>query len=206
MITQSEKNTSVNLALFDFDGTLTTRDSFICFLQFTHGLFYFYLAFFCLLPILISYKLKVLRNDMAKEYVLKFFYRGWKKERLEAAGEAWVRSKLSSILIEDGIKKLEEHRENGDEVWLVTASCRPWIEPWCSAINLNFICTEMEYVDGKATGRLLHGNNYGPEKEKRIRMSIDLSRFTSIYAYGDSSGDTEMLNLSTHPHYKPFQR
>lgn len=206
MKTEGIKGTSDTLALFDFDGTLTTRDSFICFLQFTHGAVFFYLAFFCLLPVLIAYKLKILRNDIAKEYVLKFFYRGWKKERLEAAGKVWVEQKLSSILIEKGIQRLEDHRQNGDEVWLVTASCRPWIEPWCLRMNLNFICTEMEYRDDKVTGCLLHGNNFGAEKEKRIRERLDLRQFKSIYAYGDSNGDTEMLKLSTHPHYKPFRK
>ena len=45
----------MNLALFDFDGTITNRDSFIDFIKFAKGNLKFFQGFMILSPILILY-------------------------------------------------------------------------------------------------------------------------------------------------------
>jgi len=67
------------------------------------------------------------------------------------------------------------------------------------------ISTEIEVVDDRLTGRLACENCYGPEKVKRIHLLLSLRDYDPIYAYGDSTGDKEMLALTKHSHYKHFK-
>lgn len=47
-------------------------------------------------------------------------------------------------------------------------------------------------------------NCHGIEKVNRIRNAVDLSNYDDIYAYGDSKGDSGMLDLATRRFYRSF--
>ena len=59
-----EKHT---IAAFDFDGTITTKDTLFDFVKFHVGSKNFYKGLIFLSPILILYKLGFIRNDIAKQ-------------------------------------------------------------------------------------------------------------------------------------------
>ena len=59
--------------------------------------------------------------------------------------------------------------------------------------------------DNIITGNFITKNCYGQEKVNRIKESYDLSKYDLIYAYGDSRGDKEMLELANNSFYKPFR-
>jgi len=58
---------------------------------------------------------------------------------------------------------------------------------------------------GVVTGKLLSKNCYGIEKANRIQEVYNLSDYKHIYAYGDSRGDRELLELADESFYKPFR-
>ena len=74
----------------------------------------------------------------------------------------------------------------------------------CKKNDIALIATELEVINNKITGNLVSNNCYGPEKVKRILESYNLSNYTCIYAYGNSRGDYEMLEIATEKFYKPF--
>jgi len=78
----------------------------------------------------------------------------------------------------------------------VSASMQSWIQPWCDKNNIELLSTQLEFKDGKVTGRFLTKNCHGKEKENRIKELLHVEDYETIYAYGDSSGDTEMLALA----------
>ena len=71
--------------------------------------------------------------------------------------------------------------------------------------KISLIATELEIINNKITGNLISTNCFGPEKVKRILKSYDLLNYDCIYAYGNSRGDHEMLELATEKFYKPFR-
>ena len=85
---------------------------------------------------------------------------------------------------------------------VVSASIDSWLQKWCDYYQIELIATQLEFKNGKLTGRFATKNCYGIEKVNRIKAQFDLTKFEHIYAYGDSAGDKEMLAISTHPHYK----
>ena len=61
------------LALFDFDGTITTKDSFVEFIKFKHGFLGFAVGFLLMSPVILLYKTKLIPNWKAKQWVNEVF-------------------------------------------------------------------------------------------------------------------------------------
>ena len=196
---------SPSIAFFDFDGTLTKKDSFLEFLKFECGLINFYWGFAFHAPFLIAMKLKLYPNWKAKERVLTYFLKGKEKNQLERSADLFCKNKLPELMRKTGLKQLQEHIERGDKVYIVSASASLWVKPWCKAMNLNLIATELEVKEGKITGKILGENCYGPQKVVRIKKVEIIDNYELIYAYGDSSGDKEMLAIADQAYYKYFK-
>lgn len=193
------------LALFDFDGTITTRDTLFAFIRFYHGTFRFYIGFLLLSPILIAYKLKLIPNWRAKEIVLQWFFKGVRAADLQAKGEQFVREVLPPLLRPEALVAIRQHQQAGTEVVLVSASAEAWVKPWSDTLGITCLATRLEEKAGVMTGKLSGANCFGAEKENRVRACYNLADYDVIHAYGDSSGDREMLALADHAHFKPFR-
>ena len=192
------------LALFDFDGTITRKDTFLAFIRFTHGSLRYWLGMWVLSPLLVLYALKVIPNNRAKVFVFRYFFGGWKYERFKKAGEDFCAAALPALLRKSAIEKIQFHQQHQHRLIVVTASAGEWVHPWCQTMGMEIISTKLEVVDEKITGRLAGTNCYGPEKVNRIQQVLQLQDYPVIYAYGDSNGDKEMLAIAQHSHYKPF--
>src|SRR5882724_3534751 len=89
-IVDTEKNQV--LALFDFDGTITSKDTLLEFIVYVKGRPLFYIGMFLLMPFLILYKLKVIHGESAKEKVLSFFFKNTEQRKFQDRCSAFVRS------------------------------------------------------------------------------------------------------------------
>lgn len=193
-----------NLALFDFDGTITTKDSFIEFIKFYSGWQKILLGVILLLPRMVLFKLGFITNWKAKEYVLTWFFKGESASEVSRRGQLFCQRVIPRLLKKEAILKLEEHKANGDKIILVSASAEDWLAPWTKTVGIDLIGTRLQVENGKLTGKIDGYNCYGIQKVNRIKEAIDLSEFKSIYAYGDSRGDREMLALADYPSYRVF--
>src|SRR5262245_60849340 len=122
------KNNKV--ALFDFDGTLTRKDSFTCFILFSLGRYKYYSGLLLLSPILLLYKLKLVNNSTAKQIVLTYFFKGCFVDQFENYGKNFAKKVIPELLRKDGLERLKMHIENGHRVIIITASPEDWIKSW----------------------------------------------------------------------------
>ena len=192
------------LALFDFDGTITKKDSLLHFIRFVKGNFKTLLGIFLLFPMLVKFKLGFLPNDQAKQKVMAYFFKGISSEDFKRLATDYSLNKIHSILRPKALERIQWHQKEGHRIVVVSASIKEWLEPWCDQNDLELICTELEYKEGRLTGNFSLKNCHGQEKVNRIKSRIDLNEYDDIYAYGDSSGDTEMLALAHYKHYRYF--
>lgn len=192
------------LAIFDFDGTLTYKDSFLEFIRYYHGSRAFYLGMLRMSPWLLAYKAKLIPNWQAKEKVLEHFFGRQPEEEFREKGEAFARQLIPAMLRPKAEKALKKHLAAGDRVLVVSASAEPWLEAWCRELGIELLATSLECKNGQITGRIMGKNCYGPEKVKRLRNYLNLEDYAEVYVYGDSKGDREMLALASHPHYRYF--
>ena len=193
------------LVLFDFDGTLTSKDSFIAFLRSTNSSLKFFSGFIYLSPVLIFYKLGIIPNWKAKQIVIRFFYGGMGAEKFFQLCKNFSKKNIPLLVKENAMKKLKEHLSAGHHVVIVTASLEPYMDEWCISLGVDLIGTRLEVADGKITGRFNGGNCYGMGKAKRISEKYPLDTFEKIIAYGDSRGDKEMLELADDKFYRAFR-
>ena len=200
----SEKKPS--LALFDFDGTITTKDSLVEFIQFAVGKTNYYRGLLFLSPMLLQYKLKIIPNHLAKERLLSYFFKDWKIERFKKIANEYSCKHINSIIRPKALEEIQWHQEQGNEVVIVSASINTWLQPWCEQQKVKLISTELEVKNNLITGKFSTKNCYGVEKANRVHEKYDLKQYHSIYAYGDSSGDKDLLKLAKHSYYKPFRK
>jgi len=193
-----------SIAFFDFDGTITTDDSLLKFIRFVVGDSKFLIGLVILSPILVAYKLKLIPNYKAKQKMLSWFFKGMRKDAFYQVANEYSLNHIDKIVRLSAMQKIQWHKENGHKVVVVSASVECWLKSWCDKNDLELIATKLEISD-VVTGKLLSKNCYGVEKVNRIREKYELNQYEYIYAYGDSSGDKEMLELANEKHYKPFR-
>lgn len=197
-----DKITPNSIALFDFDGTLTTKDSFIVFIKFYRGYQSLLLGLILNLPILLLYKLKVIPNWKAKEKLMQYFFNGVTLNEFDSKANDFSLREIPKMLRPEIVEHLELHKKAGSRILLVSASFENWLKPWAQKHGMSVIATQLVLNSQRLTGKINGKNCYGPEKEVRIRQEIDLTKFDKIYAYGDSRGDREMLKLADFSYYR----
>ena len=193
------------LALFDFDGTVTTKDTFSKFLIYLLSPTRLIFEALVLAPIYLAYSLKLISNNTAKGLALRRVLRGHSDEQLKKLGQNFYQKHCSRLIRSDAIKKIRWHKSEGHQVVLVSASVAYWLSPFTAEYDLDLICTKVKIVDGVCLGELDGLNCFGPEKVRRVKEKYNLSEFDEVYAYGDTRGDKEMLEMADFGFFKPFR-
>jgi phosphatidylglycerophosphatase C len=178
------------VAAFDFDGTLTRRDSLLPFLASIVG--------WPRLAVALGAQGRQFARDrdVAKELLLVRLLAGHSGDALRAAGRAYAQT----VRIEPQMReRVDWHRAQGHELVIVSASLDVYLTDVARGLGVDHIlCTAVEVADARCTGKLLGGNCRGPEKAKRLRAHLGDGDVV-LWAYGDSAGDTEMLAMADHP-------
>lgn len=195
----------IKIAFFDFDGTITTSDSFIKFIRFVVGDIRFILGMTVLSPMLVAYKLRLIPNYTAKQAVLSYFFKGMSEAQFQTAARDYSLKNIDAILRPKAMEKIAWHKEQEHKIVVVSASIESWLKPWCNQHGLDLIATKLEIKEGIVTGKLLTKNCYGMEKVRRVKERYNLDDYDHIYAYGDSRGDKELLELADEGFYQPFR-
>ncbi|MFI5125150.1 MAG: HAD-IB family hydrolase [Chitinophagales bacterium] len=193
------------IAFFDFDGTITTKDTLLEVIQFQKGKYSFYRGFLWHAPWLIAYKLKLISNELVKQKILKYFFGGMEESVFQNACDGFAEAKLPTLIRAGALNEIRKLKAAGVEVVIVSASAGNWIRKWSDTLSLELVSTSLEIVNGRITGRLKGKNCHGAEKVRRIRERWNLNEFGEVYAYGDTQGDQPMLSLATKSYYKPFR-
>jgi phosphatidylglycerophosphatase C len=185
------------LVLFDFDETITSRDSYPLFLRYITLASKWYKYIFAL-PRLAAFFLRLTDPGKSKAVILKLFVGSASKETIEAKARDFIEYLFAQrIILPDMTQRMKSYQAGGSTVVVVSASPDLWIRPFCEKMGVECICTELEYAGQYFTGKLSTPNCNGPEKERRIRAAFDLSLYASIIVYGHGKGDREMLALAT---------
>lgn len=197
----------MRLALFDFDGTISSKDSFLLFLWFTSK--YRFLRT-CLyhFPEIMLFLLKRYPNHKLKEAFLAGVLQGVDEEELGALAAEFCTKVLPRIIREGFWDSLREHQRQNHTVVVVSATPQIILEPWCREQGIEIIATRLEItLHQGVTGRIVGRNCRGEEKVRRLEEHFDLEHSQVVFVYGDSDGDDAMLSLvpAEKRYFKPFR-
>lgn len=194
----------MKLALFDLDGTITQRDTFVDFIRFSVDLKSFAIGMAKLSPYIVAFSLGAITHTQIKERYLTYFFRGWKKSKLDQYGQAYAMNVLPLLIKPAALDRLNWHRSEGHRIIIVTASIGLWVSYWCEQLGVEIISSELAFENDRVTGRLASLNCAGQEKVNRLKDLLDITAYEFIFAYGDSQGDLQMLNIADEQHYRLF--
>ena len=197
-------------AFFDVDGTLYTANMWRGLMQYvaeqggkTRTRWYFVRN----VPYYYLRKLKLIgEEDFRKPWVLTMggLVQGWGAAQGDAAFR-WVAEQYIQPTAQNAvIARLRDHAAQGHVVLLVSAMLTPTLKILGDALGVTgVIGTDIEFANGRFTGRVIPPVCMGVEKERRVRQWLDSRSiaidFAASYCYADSISDLELLRLVGHP-------
>jgi phosphatidylglycerophosphatase C len=192
------------LVAFDFDGTLTWRDSFLGFLAWRAGARRYAAGLIRLAPAGIAYATHRDRGR-AKAAAVREFLQGATRAELEADAQRFATERARSLLRPDAVRAWRRWQAEGARLVIVTASPALIVAPFGRGLGAErVIGTELDFdAAGRVTGALAGPNCRGAEKVRRLKAAYgDDVRLEA--AYGDSDGDVAMLSIAGEAGMKVF--
>lgn len=193
------------LVAFDFDGTLTVRDSFTAFLRWRAGPARYAWGLLRLLPAGLAFLVHRDRGRIKAQAVAEFL-KGLPKTQLEAETQAFAAETAARLFRSDALAAWRRWRAEGARLLIISASPDLVVAPFAATLGADvLIATPMGYdAQGRVQGAFAGPNCRGPEKVSRLKALFG-PNVTLKAAYGDTSGDREMLELAEIRGYKLFK-
>ncbi len=126
---------------------------------------------------------------------------GWEQEQVKRVVAETLQQVVRPITYKEAVDLIEEHKEAGRRVYIVSAAPEEIVEPLARFLGAEGAIASQAVVSaGRYTGQLLR-YAYGPQKAATIRQlaerdGLDLN---ASYAYSDSATDLPMLEIVGHP-------
>ena len=186
------------LAVFDFDGTLTTADSLGAFLHLHLGTLGWGWTLLRQSPLLMAYVLRLVPNHRAKAALLQQALQGASQTLLDQSAERLVQSWLPRHLNAWALGELQAHQQAGHTCVLLSASPDVFLRSVAQALNIpHLICTSLMMQDGRCTGHMSTPNCHGEEKWRRLQdwfaQQGQPREAWTLHAYGDTRSDLSVL-------------
>ncbi|MEW6017638.1 MAG: HAD-IB family hydrolase [Pseudomonadota bacterium] len=203
MIDDPAEDTGV--VAFDFDGTLTTRDSFTAFLKWRAGRARYAQGMRRLAPAAGAYLFHRNRGRI-KAAAVREFLTGVPRAELEADARAFAEAYAPRLFRPDALRTWRRWRERRATLVIVTASPDIVVQPFARGLGADhLIGTRLMFdSDDRVTGVFDGRNCRGPEKVARLQAQFGPDLRLRA-AYGDTSGDREMLRMAEETGYRIFR-
>jgi len=194
------------IIVFDFDGTITTQDTFALFLRFYAGSARWVLNLILLLPIFAAYGLRLIDRNAVKARVIRRFFKNAPIDTLNARAQNFAETVIPGLIRPDALKAIKTKHQQGENLYICSASISPYLVPWASLYGFKAVlATELEAKGGVYTGEIEGWNIWGAGKTRRIYAEFAPRQVIIKEAYGDSRGDKELLLASEASFWRPFR-
>ncbi|PKH08041.1 HAD-IB family phosphatase [Moritella sp. Urea-trap-13] len=192
----------MNIAFFDFDGTITHEDAFTKFIFYATPQHRLIAGMVLLSPVILLHKLGLYPAAKIRPLLAKFAFCNRSEPQIFELGARFAADYLPSVLRPTAMEKISWHKARGDKVVVVSASLNPYLSYWCKTHDLDLICSELESKSSLLTGNYVQGDCGGDNKVRFINQRFDLTLFDIIFAYGDTAEDHPMLELAHTKYYQ----
>ena len=199
----------VAIAAFDCDGTLIRGDATLRFLLLLRGPLGLIKDLWSLKPLILLYAIKGCNAGEFKQKLMNKSLQSTSIIKRELILLEKLPYLLKQLLRTEAIKRLEWHKRQGHRCLIITASPEPLITSLAKDLNVELIATGSNNPLDIRVGNdflLTTPNCKGPEKLVRLKKYLGyMPSPEELEAYGDSSGDRELLKASKYPHFRNFK-
>jgi len=192
------------IVAFDFDGTLSIRDSFTAFLKWRVGPMVWAAGLVQLIPAALRYVVDRDRGAI-KAASVDLFLKGLSRKQISDEAERYASAIYDRFMRPDALACWEDWGKKGVQRVIVTASPETTIEPFARRLKAdNLIGTRFEFdADDNLTGRFSTPNCRREQKVLRIR-EVYGDDVRILAAYGDTSGDEQMIAAAEEKGFRVF--
>ena len=194
------------IVVFDFDGTITTKDTFALFLRYYAGTIQWVCNILKLLPIFIAYGLRIIDRNTVKIHVIRKFFKNASVTDLDERAQRFAREVIPGLIRPLAQLELDRKKQHAESLYICSASITPYLQVWGRDQNIgNILATELEQNGSRYTGEIKGWNVWGEGKIRRIHSEFAPEIVHIKEAYGDSRGDRELLHAADVSHWRPFR-
>jgi len=192
----------MDLALFDFDGTITDRETMPVFMHRAVRPRRLAIGKLLLAPLVIGYKLGLVSGSAVRAAICWLGFRGVPVEEVEQHGLTFAREYLPQVLRPEAIERIAWHQDRGDRVVLVSGGLDVYLVHWAQAHGLDLVCSSLEQKHGRFTGHYRGAQCVRQQKARLVQAAYPSERFGRVFAYGDTPEDRELLAMAHEPYYR----
>jgi len=190
------------LALFDFDGTLTTCETFPLFIRHVVPRRRLVAGWLRLWPAVLGYRVGRVSGVRLRADIVRLGLAGLDGEFIERAGAEFATRILPALVRAEAMDRLDWHRSRGDRVIVVSGGLGCYLRPWTEALGLELLCSELELIEGRCSGNYQGAQCVGADKAVAVHGRCDLKDYSRVFAYGDTQEDLALLALADEPVYR----
>ena len=165
---------------FDFDGTLTTKDTLLEFIRFAKGSGQMFRGFLLFSPLLILMKLHLFPNWKVKQKIFSYFFKGMKIEDFNALCTRFAEQNRH-LLRPAGIEKVRQAiDEEHTTVLIISAGIDNWVRPFFDEIDkkTQVLGTQIEIMNSAEDWQ--EQDNLPPKTAMERKRSTALRHFIHI--------------------------
>lgn len=192
----------MDLALFDFDGTITDRETMPDFMRMAVRPHRLVSGWLLLLPFVLGYKAGIVSGTAVRSAICFWGFRGIPVQELEAHGRRFADGFLPATLRPEAMARIAWHKARGDVVVVVSGGLDAYLEPWCRGHGLHLLCSSLEQRGGMCTGRYKGRQCVRREKARLVAERFPPAAYSRVFAYGDTAEDRELLAMAHEPYFR----
>lgn len=191
------------LYVFDFDGTLTYKDTMFLYLKYFNPAKYRF-QFLKHAPLFVLVKLKLADPESVKKSFIASILKGQTEAKLNDVANQFFEHQYPKLIRDNALDFIDKIKMEQTDSYIVTASLDIWVRPFAEKFGMQLLATKADFQNGIFTGKFASKNCNGEEKVVRIKEAINGQKFDKTIAFGDTSGDKPMLKWANESFYQFF--
>ena len=166
------------IAVFDFDGTITTTDTLLLFIRYACGTKRFLLGMFLYSPLIVMMLLHLYPNGKCKEKIFAYFFKNMSYSEFKKLGEDFAHFTCKNIIRPEMSERIEWHLSQNHKVYVISASIEEWVVPCCKVLgDITVLATKVKSdLSGRMEATMLNGEKIVISRSyvKEIKRRLDL--------------------------------
>lgn len=192
----------MDLALFDFDGTISDRETMPDFMHAAVRPGRLLAGKLVLMPLIVGYRMGVVSGSLVRAAICLFGFWRVPAAEVEAHGAAFAADVLPGTLRPEVLARIAWHKTRGDTVVVVSGDLDLHLRHWARGQELALLYSSLAQRGDRLTGFYRARQCVGEEKVRRIKARYPMADFDRIHAYGDSVEDGAMLAMADERWYR----
>ena len=198
-------NPKKTVAFFDVDGTLLKSTIVHYYIYLRSARMPFPLKYLWLMAFLPKTVYYLILDSISRTRFNRVFYRNYRGmavAEVKALSAEMFETSLRPKIFAEAVSQIQEHKEQGTAVVLVTGSLDFIVQPIADYLGVDTVLApQLREENGRFTGELTTVPLIGAEKAKAVQNYADQHEISleESYAYGDSGSDLPMLECVGNP-------